>query len=345
MKKHKQIKIIILLIAISINASTYMGGQCEGNNTFNGTTDNDWSKTTNWSEGCVPGVGTITGTISIIADCEVNDALNYTFGSGATLEIADGITFTNNGTGIWTIDGVSGNGTYVGNITINGDLKPGYTSPPSWSCGDALIYEGQSYATIQIGGQCWMAENLNVGTMINSTINMSNNAIIEKYCYINDPDNCDIYGALYQWDEMMQYVNTESTKGICPTGWHLPSDGEYIILEEFLGMVSGTGSGQSGATGHRGTNEGSKLAGNEPLWYDEALDQNAAFGLSGLDVLPGGIRDFVGQFFFQTTNAYIWTSSYNLSGGIRRSINYNVTTIYRGTYFKETGFSVRCIQN
>ena len=161
MKKTKQIiKTYFLLIVISLTTSTFMNGQCLGDNTFLGTTDNDWSKTTNWSEGCVPGGGTITGIISIIADCEVNDALNYTFGTGATLEIADDITFTNNGTGTWTIEGVSGNGTYVGDITINGALKPGYTAPPSWSCGDALVYEGKSYATVEIDGECWMAENL-----------------------------------------------------------------------------------------------------------------------------------------------------------------------------------------
>jgi hypothetical protein len=66
-------------------------------------------------------------------------------------------------------------------------------------------YEGQVYNTIQIFSQCWLKENLNVGEMINGTIEQSNNGTIEKYCHNNQPDSCAKYGGIYQWDEMMQY--------------------------------------------------------------------------------------------------------------------------------------------
>ena len=65
---------------------------------------------------------------------------------------------------------------------------------------------------------------------------MTNNGIIEKYCYDNDPVNCATYGGLYQWDEMMQYTTQQGTQGICPAGWHLPTDAEWTILTDFLGV-------------------------------------------------------------------------------------------------------------
>lgn len=342
MKKHILIiKTFILLIILS--TSTFMNGQCVGDNTFSGTTDNDWSTAANWSEGCVPGGGTITGVITIAADCEVSDALNYTFGSGATLKIADGITFTNNGTGVWWIEGVSGTGTYEGDLTINGTLKPGYTA---WSCGDPLDYEGQSYATVEIGGQCWMAENLNVGTMINGSTDMTNNGTIEKYCYDDDPTNCATYGGLYKWDEMMQYVTIESTQGICPSGWHLPSDDEFKTLEMALGMTQA----QADGLNYRGTDQGSQLAGNEPLWTDGALDVNGTgnppFGTSGFDLLPGGLYNYDNTFKYSNNLAFLYSSSEVI--GIKvwiRGLRYTNTGVFRSDYLKNFGSSVRCVKD
>jgi hypothetical protein len=90
--------------------------------------------------------------------------------------------------------------------------------------------------TVTIGNQVWMTENLDVGTMITGVTDMTDNGILEKYCYDDDPANCAIYGGLYQWDEMMQYVNTGGVQGICPVGFHLPTDIEWQTLELHLGM-------------------------------------------------------------------------------------------------------------
>jgi len=86
-----------------------------------------------------------------------------------------------------------------------------------------MEYEGKTYHTAQIGTQCWLKENLNVGTFISSRIleDASNNGIIEKYCYGNLLNNCDVYGGLYQWGEAMKYSTTEGEQGICPSGWHI----------------------------------------------------------------------------------------------------------------------------
>lgn len=88
---------------------------------------------------------------------------------------------------------------------------------------------------MEIGNLCWMAKNLNIGKMIYTYDNQSNNSTIEKYCYENDGFNCFAFGGLYQWYEAMQYVTTKRAKGICPIGWHIPSDHEWktITSEDF----------------------------------------------------------------------------------------------------------------
>jgi uncharacterized protein (TIGR02145 family) len=67
--------------------------------------------------------------------------------------------------------------------------------------------------------------------MINVSQYQSNNSIIEKYCYDNNLDSCTKYGGLYQWNEIMQYTTQQGVQGICPTGWHLPTDEEWKVLE------------------------------------------------------------------------------------------------------------------
>ena len=102
--------------------------------------------------------------------------------------------------------------------------------------GSPVYYEGEIYTTVIIGNQCWMSENLNVGTMINGVTMPTNNGVIEKLCYNNNPLNCILYGGLYRWNELMQYVTTTGTQGICPTGWHIPSDPpEWNILTNYYG--------------------------------------------------------------------------------------------------------------
>ncbi|MGK0317568.1 MAG: hypothetical protein ACI86M_003812 [Saprospiraceae bacterium] len=204
--------------------------------------------------------------------------------------------------------------------------------------------DNKSYKTVTIGTQTWMAENLNFGTMINSTTstdNQTDNDIIEKYCYSNDGANCTTYGGLYQWDEMMQYVTTEGTQGVCPTGWHLPTDTEWKTLEMELGMTQS----QADGTGNRGTDQSSQLAGNEPLWTNGNLDQNGAFGSSGFTALPGGYRSTSGSFFTQSNYAYFWSSSESGGTAWYRTLGYNNPKVYRFDYSKLYGFSVRCVQD
>ncbi len=115
-----------------------------------------------------------------------------------------------------------------------------------------VTYEGKTYNTVQIGTQCWLKENLNVGTRVNGVQNQSNNSTIEKYCYNDDEANCNTYGGLYQWNEAMQYSTAPGTRGICPPGWHIPANAEFETLAAAVNndgnalkaIGQGTGSGQ-----------------------------------------------------------------------------------------------------
>lgn len=109
---------------------------------------------------------------------------------------------------------------------------------------------------IIIGAQTWMDKNLNVGARIDSGPNaQTDNSIIEKYCYDNNTANCDTYGALYTWNEAMQYSTTEGSQGICPDNYHIPTDAQWKTLEMTLGMTQEQADGLS----WRGTDQGTKI--------------------------------------------------------------------------------------
>lgn len=206
------------------------------------------------------------------------------------------------------------------------------TGDSLWTCGDALVYAGKPYTTVLIGSQCWMAQHLNVGTMIAGVSNQTNNAIIEKYCYDNIELNCISDGGLYQWDEAMQYQATAGAQGICPADWHIPTDNEWMTLEENQGMCSGTGSGCSGDTGQRGTDEGAKLK---------------VGGSSGFGAILAGRRDpGGGSFSTRGTSANLWSSVGSSSfSAWSRKLNSGFATVYRGNDSKVSGYSVRCLKD
>ena len=103
---------------------------------------------------------------------------------------------------------------------------------PSFTCGDTLldVRDSTRYSTALIGSQCWMASNLNYGIPIPSSQMPRYNCIAEKYCYIDNPVNCLNAGGLYQWDEIVQYDETPGLQGLCPPGWHIPTETEWTIL-------------------------------------------------------------------------------------------------------------------
>jgi len=204
------------------------------------------------------------------------------------------------------------------------------TLPPPWECGDMLNYEGQDYSTVIIGTQCWMTENLNVGIRINGDQEMQNNSTIEKYCHSNNEDNCDIYGGLYPWDEMMQYSTEDGVQGICPNDWHIPTNNEWTILTDFLGGENIAG-GKMKEEGYEHWNSPNTGATNS----------------SEFTALPAGNRYSTGA--FGSLGGYgVWWSSTEYSGTLSWSrILYYDNDQMRCYYnfYKTRGISVRCIKN
>jgi uncharacterized protein (TIGR02145 family) len=205
--------------------------------------------------------------------------------------------------------------------TINGPLV----------CGNLLVdpRDGKSYTTVLIGTQCWMAQNLNIGTSIDGTLDQTDNSVIEKYCYNNLESNCDIYGGLYQWDEAMQYVTTEGVQGICPLGWHLPTIAEGITLNTYLGENNvGCQTKEAGLTHWKTPNY-------------------CATNSSGFTGLPGGYRSPNFNFYNLTMGGFFRLSS--LSDATHP---WYMWLSYQYSFFdrlngmpKTVGISARCLQN
>lgn len=168
--------------------------------------------------------------------------------------------------------------------------------------------DGQSYKTVEIGAQWWMAENLNF---------YSNSG---SWYYENDSVSyAETYGRLYTW---------ETANNVCPAGWHLPTDSEWKELEIYLGMTLV----QTDNTGWRGSNQGIQLS----------IDGNSHFV-----ALPAGYRFYTGAFYDLSTSAYFWSSTEASTdfAWCRYITPDEYTEVNRSGFLKESGFSVRCVQD
>jgi uncharacterized protein (TIGR02145 family) len=217
----------------------------------------------------------------------------------------------------------------------------------NFTCGllltDARDY--QSYSTVLIGSQCWMAQNLNIGTRINNTVNQTNNNVIEKYCYSDNDANCTVYGGLYIWDEQMTYTassvnNPSGRQGICPTAWHLPSEAEFCQLETFLDA-----SVNCSTNGWRGTTAGGQM--KETGTTHWISPNTGATNSSGYTALPGGNRNNLGNFAGKDAFAYIWTCTESISTKAWFChLSYIQERIWdSNSGDKINGMSVRCIKD
>jgi uncharacterized protein (TIGR02145 family) len=181
-----------------------------------------------------------------------------------------------------------------------------------------VTYAGKTYKTVQIESQCWLKENLDVGTMVDSLQNQSNNSVIEKYCYNNDPASCDLYGGLYQWNEAMQYSTIPSTQGICPSGWHIPTKVEFETLATTV------------------NNDGNAL---------KDVGQGMGTNTSGFSALLAGYRDYYGYFYYFGYYTKVWSSTED-DGRDAEYLHLNQNDyMFLHWYNKDFGFSVRCLKN
>lgn len=200
-----------------------------------------------------------------------------------------------------------------------------------WSCGEILVddRDGKTYATLAMGGLCWMATNLDVGLRIDIGQAQANDGVIEKYCYSNDLTMCEDFGGLYQWNEAMQYTVAAGARGICPERWRLPTDQEWKDLEIAAGM--------------------DPQVADEDQWRGPPAGTVLQVGgSSGFDALLGGMITSSGYSYNYPAYGYYWTSTLSYSMPWRRCLTsgpaYSPETIGRwDTWPQGYALSIRCV--
>lgn len=216
------------------------------------------------------------------------------------------------------------------------DLLAMYTtlkeSIPSFACGELLTddRDGNTYETIQIGDQCWFAEDLKYDCSLAGYTNIANGTSW------SGSNNCGNQGAgydgmLYQWNVAMNGSTTEGEQGLCPDGWHIATDAEWKELEMHLGMSQA----QADLTGYRGTNEGQQLKSIDPSW--------GGTNTVGFNAKPAGHRNTSGSLNNVGSNGSWWSSSPSATSAWERSLHSSLSTVYHGTDSQDYGFSVRCL--
>lgn len=214
--------------------------------------------------------------------------------------------------------------------------------------------DGNLYATIEIGAQVWMAENLKVrhypdGSPIPEISDEAEwNAMgpeAQAYCwYDNQVASGDNYGALYTWTAAMNgglSSDTIGAQGVCPDGWHLPTDDEWKTLEMHLGMSQV----DADAFDWRGTDQGGQL---KEIGFSKWESPNeGATNSSGFTAVPGGFRSIKGLFYSSGEYANFWTSTAedNTNTSFYRTLKHDMEQMYRHNNNMKLGLAVRCVKN
>ena len=198
--------------------------------------------------------------------------------------------------------------------------------------------DGQTYKTVKIGDQVWMAENLNYA-YLQPTEELDSSS----FCYNDSAEYCEKYGRLYLWSAAMDSVGTWNTngkgcgygttcsptypvRGVCPSGWHLPTQTEWNTLFTSVGGSSTAGTKLKSSSGWNSSGNGTD-----------------AFGFL---VLPAGSRFYYGSYYGEGGNAYFWSSTESRSGSAYNMYLYcDDVYAYLGGIDKSYGYSVRCIQD
>ena len=213
-------------------------------------------------------------------------------------------------------------------LSAYGDCGP---EESAWQCSDPLDYQGYDYATVQIGDQCWFAENLR-SLYYRNDDEIPSGLTAEDWQMANSGATAlidfDAFGRLYNW------YAVDDIRGICPTGWGVPTDEEWKAMEVSLGMSLAS----TDQTGWRGVDQGNQMKATTG-WGNGT---NA----SGFAGLPGGYRGADGVTGSNGTSAYWWSSSPLGANAWIRHLRNDESRIYRnGNDSLASGFSIRCLKN
>jgi uncharacterized protein (TIGR02145 family) len=210
--------------------------------------------------------------------------------------------------------------------------------------------DGKVYKTAKIGLNTWMTENLAYLPSVNV---MNAGSETSAYYYVYGYNGTDVnaaksnpnyskYGVLYNWPAAMAGALSSdkvpsAVRGVCPAGWHLPSNAEWKQLEMALGMSSSV----VDVPGWRGTDQGVQMK-STTLWNSNGNGTNS----SGFNGLPGGYHDNLGNFDNAGYYGSWWTSTESGSSlAWGRYLSYDKNNVNLVSYFKSGGFSVRCVKD
>jgi uncharacterized protein (TIGR02145 family) len=197
-----------------------------------------------------------------------------------------------------------------------------------------VTFDGYSYATVRIGGQCWFSENLRSdhyrdgaaipGNLDNGAWSTTTDGA--QYYYNNEAGNLSEYGRLYNW------YAVDDARGLCPSGWHVPSDAEYTTLTDFLGGLSVAG-GKMKETG-------------TAHWGAPNLTANNSSGFTGFS---SGYRHTNGSFGSLLFSGYFWSSSPSSANSWGnawyRALHAGTANVGRSDTGQRTGYAVRCVED
>ena len=226
--------------------------------------------------------------------------------------------------------------------------------PVFQACSDPVSYQGYDYATVQIGDQCWFAENLRnenyengdaipTGLSDSEWSSTTSGAVTvfgegNSFCEAYSPDGnaCDEAWSMNEYGRLYNWYTVDDARGLCPSGWHVPTDGEWMTMEMALGMSETEANGM----GYRGTDQGSQMKAD--YGWNSGGNGNNTSGFSGL---PGAHRAYWGDFANAGKNGAWWSSSPNNSLVWGRSLNFEAEGVYRWEDSPSWGVSVRCVRD
>ena len=213
-------------------------------------------------------------------------------------------------------------------------------------------YDGNVYNTVQIGTQCWMKENLKTshyadGTYIPTADTLSD-SISYRYFPEGDSSNVSTYGCLYNWAAVMN-GNSASTavpsnvQGVCPTGWHVPSAAEWIVMQDYVGAQNDC------QCGHR-SDLIAKALSSTTAWESSTIYCSPGYlpmynNASGFSALPAGYY-YGGGYSVLGREAWFWsTTEVGVNGAAYRNIQNDLANFQEAGTSNYVGLSVRCLKD
>ena len=354
----------------SVLSSKYMGYsvRCIRDETGGGgSTATLPTVTTNTVSGITATSATCGGNVTATGGANVT-ARGVCWSTSQNPTVSNSHTTDGSGTGTFTssITGLTANTTYYVRAyatnsagTAYGEQRSfattsGSSSQDGQPCSGATTvtdYDGNSYNTVQIGQQCWMKENLRTthysnGVSIPAGGSSSSSTNPYYYNYSSSSLPLSQRGLLYNWPAVMNGSSSSTTnpsgvQGICPTGWHVPSDAEWTQLTDYVSSQSGYVCGTNNTYIAKALS--STTGWNTSTSTCAVGNNQSANNATGFSAVPAGYGS--GSSFYSVGDyADFWSSSWNSnSSAWSRYLNYNLATVSNFDGLKFSGRSVRCL--